>query len=199
MAQETPSPSVPANPGTSVRLLALARGGDRSALEALLQRQIPPLLRFARGRLPRWARTVADTADLVQETLIGVVRNLDRFEARRRGALGAYLRTAVMNRIRDEVRRVGRRGTGEELVDDPPAPQGDSPHDRLVESELRGRFVRALASLSAGEQQAVMARVDLGYSYEQVALVLGKSSPDAARMAVVRALAKLAKRMALEG
>lgn len=179
---------------TTVRLLSLARRGNRSALERVLERELPALKRFAHGRLPGWARALGDTADIVQETLIGAIRNLDRFDARRRGALGAYLRTAVVNRVRDHVRRAARRPTVAELHERLPSP-GPGPDSLFSDAESRARYQAALSALSAPEQQAVVARVEFGYSYEQIAIALGKSSPDSARMAVARALAKLAKAM----
>ena len=82
--------------------------GDREALDALFKRHLGPLRRWARGRLPKWTRDLRDTEDLVQETLAQTLRHVDDFEPRHEGALRAYLRQAVLNRIRDEVRRVSR-------------------------------------------------------------------------------------------
>lgn len=189
MTADAPSPAP-----TTVRLLSLARRGNRSAVEALIERELPGLLRFAHRRLPAWARAVADTADVVQETLIGAVRNLDRFDSRRRGALGAYLRTAVVNRVRDHVRRASRRPFGEELGAEL-ATADPGPDELLADSEFRARYQTALEALGPQEQQAVVARIELGYSYDQIALALGKPSPDAARMTVARALARLAQSM----
>ena len=55
---------------TTARLLARAKGGDAEALDELFSREVPPLSRWARGRLPGWARDLADTHDLVQETVL---------------------------------------------------------------------------------------------------------------------------------
>ena len=93
---------------TTVELLAKARSGDRGALEQLFARHIPLLRRWASGRLPRWARDIADTPDLVQETALQSFKHLETFEPRGDGALQAYLRQALINRVRDEVRRLSR-------------------------------------------------------------------------------------------
>jgi len=53
--------------GTTIQLLARARQGDSAALEEVFARAIPLLTRWARGRLPRWARDMVDTDDLVIE------------------------------------------------------------------------------------------------------------------------------------
>ena len=85
---------------TTIELLAQARRGDLAALDEVFARAIPPLKRWARGRLPSWARSLVDTDDLVQETVIGTLKQIDVFEYRADAALQAYLRQAVMNRIR---------------------------------------------------------------------------------------------------
>lgn len=171
-------------------LLSRARDGDTGALAALFERHFPLLVRWTHGRLPQWARTFVDTTDLVQETLIRTFRRLDSFEARREQALQAYLRTAVTNRIRDEIRRAKTHPPGVELhefIGD----QKPTPFDQAVTGEMLARYRAALATLRDIDREAIVARVELGYSYEQVAAVLGKATPDAARLAVVRALAKL--------
>ena len=102
-------PGPPPDVASTLDLLQRARAGDQDALNALFGRYLPPLRRWARGRLPRWTRDLRDTDDLVQETLVQTLGRLDAFEPRHEGALQAYLRQAVVNRVRDEVRRVGRR------------------------------------------------------------------------------------------
>jgi DNA-directed RNA polymerase specialized sigma24 family protein len=55
--------------------------------------------------LPAAARGHLDTADLVQDAAMHAIAKLDTFEPRHVGAMQAYLRQSVINRIRDEVRR----------------------------------------------------------------------------------------------
>ena len=64
---------------TTIQLLARAREGDEGALDEVFARSIPPLRRWARGRLPRWARGLMDTDDLVQDTVISTLRQIDVF------------------------------------------------------------------------------------------------------------------------
>ncbi len=100
-----PTPSSGARPPDSTTtLLERARAGDHAAIDALFARCVPPLVRWARGRLPRWARDLADTQDVVQEAVLQTFKHLETFDARGEGALQAYLRQAVMNRIRDHIR-----------------------------------------------------------------------------------------------
>jgi RNA polymerase sigma-70 factor (ECF subfamily) len=179
---------------SSLELLASARAGDREALERLLARQMPRLRRWATGRLPAWARDREDTDDLVQETVIQTLRKLEGFEPRHEGALQAYLRQALMNRIRDAFRRAGRRPEAVPLDDGQQADEA-SPLELAIGRESMERYEAALASLRDQDREAIIARVELGYSYDELAELLGKPSPEAARMAVTRAMRQLAEAM----
>ena len=61
-------------------LLDRARAGDNQALDRLFERYLPRLQRWARGRLPVWARDLADTHDLVQDTLLRTFKRIDGFD-----------------------------------------------------------------------------------------------------------------------
>ena len=106
----TGGPFLPDPPGmdglSTVELVGRARDGDRQAIDQLFARYLPLLRSWAAGRLPRWARDMVDTDDMIQDTLMRTFRNVGSFEPRHDGALGAYLRQALNNRIRDEIRKV---------------------------------------------------------------------------------------------
>lgn len=184
------------DPESSIDLIRLAQTGDNEALNRLFARHVPALRRWARGRLPAVARDVSDTQDLVQEAMKRTVMNFDRFEYRGEGALRAYLHAAVVNLINDHVRRSTRRPVRERL-DEQLVDPSRSPLDRAITRETFERFEAALAHLEPQDQQAVRARLELGCSYEEIARLTGHASPDAARMAVVRAVKAVAELMAL--
>src|SRR5436309_7978487 len=71
----------------TIELVVRAQNGDRAAVEALLQRCVPRLRRWAHGRLPAAARGGLDTEDLVQESVLHVLGRLDAFEPRHVGAM----------------------------------------------------------------------------------------------------------------
>jgi RNA polymerase sigma-70 factor (ECF subfamily) len=75
------------DPASTLALIERAKRGDQSALDKLFSRHYAPLRRWASGRLPRWARDVADTDDIVQEVLLQTFKRIDGFEARGSGAL----------------------------------------------------------------------------------------------------------------
>jgi len=175
-------------------LLQRARAGDAEALNEIFARHTPLLRRWAAGRLPQWAREVMDTSDLVQDTMIGTLRNLDGFEPRAEGSLQAYLRRALINRVRSQVRNQAVRPP-RAVLDSGIADDLTSPLEAAIGQQTLERYEAALARLDPEARSAVVSRVELGLSYAEIAGVLDKSSPDAARMAVVRALAKLAEEM----
>lgn len=179
---------------SSLWLLRKAQGGDGEALSLLLQRYLPPLQRWARGRLPRWARAAADTDDLVQDALLHSLRGIEAFDPRHSGAFQAYLRQGILNRMRDEIRKVKRRPQHHEGLEEMVA-LGPSPIDDAIGHEAMEQYEAALERIKPEDREAILGRVELGFSYEELAATLGKPSPDAARMAVSRALLRLAREM----
>jgi RNA polymerase sigma factor (sigma-70 family) len=175
----------------TVELITRARTGDSAATEALMQRCLPALKRWAHGKLPAMARSYMDTGDLVQEAALNAIRHLDTFEARRVGAMQAYLVQSVINRIRDEVRRVSRRGLTTELS--PEAPSGDqSPLEIAIAAEAYDRYRDALKALKSRDCQIAVARIELQWTAEEIAERFQFRTRDGARMATVRALERLA-------
>jgi RNA polymerase sigma-70 factor (ECF subfamily) len=178
---------------TPRHLLARARLGDSTALGQLVSRCLPQLHRWAHGRLRRCARAAADTSDFIQDAVLHTIRRLHTFELRGQDALAAYLRQAVQNRIRDEYRRVARHGTpaalSEALVD--PAP---SPVDRAITGEMEVRYRTALRRLSPTDRELIVAHVELDYTHDQLGCMTGRS-PNAARMALKRAVRRLLEQM----
>ena len=179
---------------SSVELLDRVRAGDDLALETLLRRYVPALRRWASGRLPRWARDLADTDDLVQDILVQTFKRVEGFEPRGVGAFQAYLRQAVLNRIRDELRRRGRQPAIKDL-DGLERDSEKSPLEQAIGHEAMERYERALERLRPDERKAIIARLEMGYSYAELADALGKPTPDAARKAAERALMRLAEEM----
>jgi RNA polymerase sigma-70 factor (ECF subfamily) len=194
-SQDRPEPDPKGSDLTStLDLLERFKHGDEAAVGLLVERSLPPLRRWARGRLPNWARGLVDTQDLVQDAVIRALPHLKRFEAKHPGALQAYLRQAIVNHIRDEIRKVRSRPAPGDLPEDKVAPE-PSPLERAIGLERLDRYDAALLTLRPVEREAIVARLELQQSYEEVALALGKPSADAARMLVGRALRNLIKAM----
>ena len=87
-----------------------------------------------------------DTGDLVQDAFLNLFQRMRHVEPRRQGALRAYLREAIRNRIRDEIRRAGLVEISQE-VGSGFADTATSPFDRAMASESAERYREALARL----------------------------------------------------
>jgi len=179
---------------TSMRLLVRANAGQTTAVERLFSRFLPDLRRWAHGKLPSWARMRMDTDDLVQEAFGALHRRMGLFDPDRRHAIQAYLRQVIRNRIRDEIRRAGKVEVSEPRDHDLESPQL-LPLDRVIAKEDRQRYLAALSRLRGTDQELIVGRIELGFTYDQLAVAMEKPSPDAARVAVRRAILRLAEEM----
>jgi RNA polymerase sigma-70 factor (ECF subfamily) len=179
---------------STATLLARVRDGDEDARERLAVRYLALLRRWAHGRVPPRARRFADTDDLVQATLVRALGAVQHFEPRREGAFLAYLRKILLNQLRTAVERAEAgpvlRSLPETLEEARP-----SPLEEAIGAEALEAYEAALASLTEDQQQAVVLRIELGLSFQEVAEATESPSADAARMLVARGLARLSERM----
>jgi len=181
-------------------LLARIQGGDASARDDLFRRFEAPLLRFLHGRLPWAARGVLDSHDAAQEICLKVFRSLDSFEHRGVGAFWAFLRSSALNYVRDLSRTPGKLSHADTLMDASNAPPATatSPLDRVIRGEDYDSFERSLAVLDERTRGALLMRFELDAEYSMIAEEFEFASTDAARMAVTRAIDKVAAEMARE-
>ena len=137
---------VPAD--TTDRLLERAKGGDREALEVLFARHIPALRRWASGRLPRWARDIADTQDLVQETVLQVFKRVEAFEPRGDGALPGLPAPGADEPDSQRVPEQGPPTPSFEDLDEQAPSDHTSPLEAAIRQEQLDRYEAALSRLS---------------------------------------------------
>ena len=178
---------------STASLINRVQGGDGEAVDVLWRHYLPALRRWAHGRLPARARHLADTDDIVQKTLLKTLKRVKGFQSRHRGAFFAYLRRALKNQIYDELRAAGRKPGFELLVE--PTADGPSQLEEAIGRDQLEAFETALEKLQERQREAVIMRVELGASYEEIAGVIGSPSPNAARMVVSRALVRLTEWM----
>jgi RNA polymerase sigma factor (sigma-70 family) len=171
-------------------LVQRAKAGDGRSLDQLFTRYRPRLREWAHGRLPRHARGLADTDDLVQQTMLKVVRNFKQFTPDHPEGFNHYLRLTIHNAVRDEIRRARRQPTREELDSRHPG-HDRSPLEEMIDSRRIRRYESALAQLSTVERDAVVARIEFGFTHGELAAALGKRTPDTARKVFQKAMAKL--------
>jgi RNA polymerase sigma factor (sigma-70 family) len=181
-------------PESTVQLVQRIQHGDSVARDTLIERYFGALHRWARGRLPYYARQEMDTHDLVQETLIRALGKLGTFESRETGSFLAYLRQILKNRIRDEIRKVQRRPVEEELQENIQE-EAPSPIDEAIDRETWRRYEASLEKLPKQQQEGIIMRLELQFTHQQVADALGFATANSARMMVSRAILKLSELM----
>ncbi len=187
-------PTVSGGMESTASLLTRVKTGDEAARERLVGRYLPALHRWARGRLPSRARGFLDTDDLVQVTLLRALDKVMDFEPQRVGAFWAYLRRILQNQIRDQIRRTTRR-PGATTLPETLADVGHSPLEEVIGRETLEAYERALEKLPDQQREAVLLRIELGFTHPEVAEAIGSPTPNAARMLVARGLARLAEVM----
>lgn len=178
---------------TAVLLHRIAQG-DTRARDQLASACLPVLRRFAHGRLPRYARGLVTTQDIVAVTLAKAFGDIEKFDLRYEGAFLAYARTILLREIIDQIRRAKARPQGSP-IDEGMASGERSPIDEVMGQEFMVRYEEALQRLTPEQRQAAVLRLELGYSHERVAEATGAPSADAARMLVTRALVRLAQEL----
>jgi RNA polymerase sigma-70 factor (ECF subfamily) len=162
-------------------LLDRLRAGDEAAFATLVERYHAPLLRFAMTMVP--TRAVAE--DVVQDTWLGVVRGIDRFEGR--SSLQTWLFRILANRARTAGGRE-RRSVPVDLQEesavpahrfneagawtDPPAPWTDAVEDRLLARQTAQRVRELIDALPEAQRQVVVLRDVHGLSAAEACEVL---------------------------
>ena len=179
------------------RLLAAIRSGDDDAFATLIDRYHPSLVRIA----ILFVRDHGVAEEVAQETWIGVLRGLDRFEGR------SSFRTWLFSILANQARRRGERerrvipfsafgkpgdGDAEPAVDpdrffppgdewtgywaSPPRDLVDDPETALLSAEARATIDRAMSTLPPNQQAVIRLRDVEGWGSDDVCNVLGLSA-----------------------
>jgi RNA polymerase sigma-70 factor (ECF subfamily) len=162
-------------------LVVRLRSGDEEAFRFVVERYHASLLRLAQTMVP--TRAVAE--EVVQDTWLGLVRGIGRFEGR--SSLRTWLFHVLVNRARSTgayERRPAAGLTAGPSVDpsrfgpqgnwaDPPVPWPDEVDDRLVAAELARKIRPWIDQLPDMQRQVVLLRDVEGLSAEEVCDLLG--------------------------
>ena len=176
-----------------LEVIAALRRGDERAFAALVAAHQPAFLRIARA----WVRDAASAAEVVQETWLGALQGLERFQGR--SSLRTWLYGILVNVARNQVRGHGRmvpmsaladqETAGAEPAVEPerflppghqwqghwaamPAPFPD-PDRALERRELRALLESAIASLPPIQRQVVVLCDVEGLTGEEACNILG--------------------------
>lgn len=165
-------------------LLEQLRAGDEAAFAMLVRTYQTRMLRLARGFVPN--QVVAE--EVVQDTWLGVVRGLDRFEGR--SSVSTWLFTILVNRAKTAGQRERRHRSANDLDESyeaverfdaggawAPAPDAwaEEAEDRVAAEKLAARARACLDELPPTQREVVLLRDVEGLAAAEVCSVLGIS------------------------
>ena len=177
---------------TDEQILTALKRGDERAFRELVERHQSLMLRVAR----RYVRSAAVAEEVVQETWLGVLRGLDRFEGR--ASLKTWIFRILTNRALSRAEREGRTVPFSSFADDDePAvdpdrfrPEGDQwpggwktfppswdglPEERLIARETLALVGEAIAGLPERQHLVILMRDIEGWDAEEVCQALAIS------------------------
>lgn len=185
-------------------LLERWHGGDRPAIEALIQRDLPWIHGYVSSRLGALLRGRGETQDYVQDTMIEVLTYCPRFVTGSRDQFRALVARIIENRLRDahDHHAAGRRDPARER----PLPSDsaldlDRPHPvtqpgTAAERSERDAWLQlAIELLDPEDRRVLLLRQWQELEFEAIGRELGISA-DAARFRFQRALPRLAQKLA---
>jgi RNA polymerase sigma-70 factor (ECF subfamily) len=170
-------------------LVARAQTGDRAALEELLVRLRPGVVRYCRARLGRSGGTYGSADDVAQEVCMAVITALPRYVEQGR-PFAAFVYGIAGHKVAD-AQRAGFRDRAD-VTDTLPdrADDGPGPEDAAVAAAEAARAAALLDRLPPAHRELLLLRVVGGMSAEETGAALGMT-PGAVRVAQHRALARL--------
>ncbi len=219
-AHPTPSPPLDGTApiATEHDLITALRAGDEAAFVALVKRLHPALVRLALT----YVHDHAVAEEVAQDTWIGVLKGLARFEGR--ATLKTWIFQILINRARTRAGREGRTIPFSAAFDSasepdepavpadrfmaydtpearagwwasPPASWGASPEQRVLAQETRTYVAEAIATLLPSQREVITLRDVTGCTSEEVSDLLRISAVNQ-RVLLHRARSKV--RLALE-
>jgi len=144
--------------------------GSQEALARIYEKYIDLLLTLAMGLL----NDAHEAEDVVQDVFVAFARSANGFTLR--GSLKAYLTTAVVNRVRDRIRRERRRPA---VLDEATraVAESRSPDEQLVFvfTEYAGRLHEAIKELPHEQRETIVLRLKGNMKFREIAGLQGVS------------------------
>lgn len=151
------------HPADEAPYITAARDGDREARAWLVQRFTPPVYRFAL----RLLGDEQDARDAAQDTMVKVLRSLDRYDERWR--FSTWVFGIARNTCIDEHRR---RRRGGEAVDDEVVDARPGPHELSSRAERARLLHDALAEVPPLYREVLILYHFEHLKYEEIAEAL---------------------------
>jgi len=199
-----------------LRLVEALRQRDEAAFLKLVEQHHNSLLRLAQI----YVRTRDVAEEVVQETWLGVLKGIDRFESR--SSLKTWIFRILLNRARTRGEREGRTipfsqifdpqaEPGEPAMDpdrflpadhprepghwaQPPVGWGDTGEKQLLTKEMRAHIQRAIDGLPASQREVITLRDVEGWTSEEVCNALAVSETNQ-RVLLHRARTKVRRKL----
>ncbi len=158
---------------SDIELMLRAKSGDDGAFSELMRRHYKGVVNFAY----RFTRALETSEDLAQEVFLRVYRSREKYKPEAKFTTWLY-------KIASNVclTYVSRQKKGGVSLDDPDANTGDVDESKdpkademLYRKEIKEAVMSALESLPEREKIAIMLCKYEGFSYEEVAEVIGCS------------------------
>lgn len=163
--------------------------GDASALDRVLGRIHPVVVRYCRSRMSAGHRSSASADDVAQEVCMAVITALPTFRHEGKPFL-AFVYGICAHKVAD-AHRVAARSRSHSVADVPDAPSTErGPEQRVVANSTAAVIEGLLGTLPETQQEILRLRVVVGLSAEETAEALAMTA-GAVRVSQHRALAKL--------
>jgi RNA polymerase sigma-70 factor, ECF subfamily len=178
-------------------LAAAALGGDRAAMERLLEAIRPLVVSYCRARLGRQDCSYASADDVAQDVCFAVLTALRSYRNQGRPFM-AFVYGIASHKVAD-AHRSAARNKAQPVPMLPDLPDlGDQPEQRAMRGELSSWMARLMGTLPPKQRDILVLRVVLGLSAEETADAIG-STPGAVRVSQHRALNRLRKAVVSQG
>jgi len=187
------------------QLVALAKGGDESAVDQLCRVYTERIRWMVRLRMGKELRRRLDSMDVVQDVLIHALGGITDFTYENEGDFVRWLSRIAENALRDNWERLHaekrdirkevrldnyRPTTGVGFVGTPGAIEATTPSAIMSKREDLDKLEKAMDELKPEYREVIVLTKIEGLSYREIGNRLGKS-PDAVRMLVPSAIAEL--------
>jgi RNA polymerase sigma-70 factor (ECF subfamily) len=178
-------------------LIGDAVDGKPEAVEGVLRRIRPLVVRYCRSRVGSQERTFASADDVAQEVCLAVLTALPSYRDQGRPFL-AFVYGIAAHKVAD-AHRSAARNRAEPVEEVPDTPDlADGPEAQLMQAEFADKMTHLLDMLPEKQREILRLRIVVGLSAEETAEAVG-STPGAVRVAQHRALGRLRGVLAAEG